>query len=288
MADTPESPYLYADLSAAAYQSFDESSQMAAQYGYELDAELSNANRHVFHHPTTGKTVIAYRGTQIHNAGDLLTDAAIAAGFEEHTRRYHESQEVLKRAVQKYGKENIHLTGHSLGGSIALHLANEYGVSASVYNPAFTPLDVAESKRSGFHMRYGILPEWIHPDPAKQRNIHIFTTGVDPISALSLKSSGYSVFVVRPRSLNVHTIDNFTSHNRGHLPVAFTPTSPTAPAAPTAPAQPTPTMSSHVQNWLQHDISLTEDPTHCKCYVKKGKKHCVCPDAPKNYNVLSM
>ena len=47
---------------------------------------------------------------------------------EDKTDRYKKSQEIFDTVAEKYGKDNITVTGHSLSGGIALHIAEENDV----------------------------------------------------------------------------------------------------------------------------------------------------------------
>lgn len=128
---------IYAKLSSLAYEKDREKlKKEARKLGYDIDEELSTANHIVFKNRKTGKAVVAYRGTDPTNVDDLLADKDIAGGKREH-RRFNEALHVAKKAQEKY--KDIEVTGHSLGGTQALHVYETLGVRARVYNPGSTP-----------------------------------------------------------------------------------------------------------------------------------------------------
>lgn len=122
----------YAHLSESAYLDFDEADKRAMNHGYLLDRELSNQNAHVYKSKDDSHAVIAYRGTNPQNADDLSADAHIAAGSRAH-QRFRDAEDLAQRAMKKYQKVNV--TGHSLGGTQALHVNNVFGLDARVFNP---------------------------------------------------------------------------------------------------------------------------------------------------------
>lgn len=101
--------------------------------GYAIDTELSGPDRKVYHRQ--GHAVIAFKGTTPTNWRDLSVDAAMGINVESLTNRFKKSLEVTDRAIDKYGKENLFLTGHSLGGSQALHVHRKTGIQGAAYNP---------------------------------------------------------------------------------------------------------------------------------------------------------
>lgn len=127
----------YAKLSSLAYeQDAGKLKKNARKLGYDIDEELSSANHTVFRNRKTGKAVIAYRGTNPSNRDDLAADYDIARGKREH-QRFNEALHVAKKTQAKY--KDVEVTGHSLGGTQALHVYETLGVRARVYNPGSAP-----------------------------------------------------------------------------------------------------------------------------------------------------
>lgn len=90
-----------------------------------------------FKDKTTGKVVVSYTGTNPDGEfiKDGLTDVfSIAFGLGNH---YDNAYTFYEKMAEKYGAENLILTGHSLGGNIAQRVALKYNARMTiVYNPA--------------------------------------------------------------------------------------------------------------------------------------------------------
>ena len=90
-----------------------------------------------FKDKTTGKVVVSYTGTN--PDGDFIKDGltdiySIGRGFGYH---YDNAYTFYEKMAEKYGAENLILTGHSLGGNIAQRVALKYNARMTiVYNPA--------------------------------------------------------------------------------------------------------------------------------------------------------
>ena len=102
--------------------------------GYELDRELSTKNNKVYRDPN-GKVVVANAGTS--SIADWLNNKNIFFGNYDKTARYREVEDVQKKAIEKYGLNNITNVGHSQSGE-ALRLLSKKGLTqdAIAVNPA--------------------------------------------------------------------------------------------------------------------------------------------------------
>lgn len=83
------------------------------------------------------KVILAIRGTELHSGKkELIKDFRndINMGIEKLPYQVANAKEVYYKLIKKYGKENIIVTGHSLGGSISEILGTEYGVEAVTFN----------------------------------------------------------------------------------------------------------------------------------------------------------
>jgi hypothetical protein len=106
--------------------------------GYTFDPDYSNNNSATFIRPD-GSAILAYRGTRPTNFDDLNTDAAILAG-------QHRTDSVHPRFVEavnhytfvKAKYDNVDLTGHSLGGTLADYVGRMNDERAVVFNPGET------------------------------------------------------------------------------------------------------------------------------------------------------
>lgn len=117
----------YADFAKSAYHD-------VAPTGYQVDSELSGPDRRIYHQD--GKNVVvAFRGTNLNNTRDIGANAAMGFHVQGFTNRFKNSLDVTKRAVKKYGLENVSVTGHSMGGSQAVYVANKLNLGGAAYNP---------------------------------------------------------------------------------------------------------------------------------------------------------
>ena len=88
---------------------------------FETDSELSTKDDLMLHNAKTGETVMSYRGTTDEPVGkpknfvkDWLVNGQIADG-STHTSRAKTTEKQADRVLQKYGKQNLVVTGHSQG-----------------------------------------------------------------------------------------------------------------------------------------------------------------------------
>ena len=178
--------------------------------GFTIDRDLSNVNRTTYVDDDTGKAIIAFRGTDLVNKSnkwkDLGTDALVALGMQELGSRFQNAEKATQAVVDKYGKDKVTLTGHSLGGSQGLYVAQKTGLPAQVFNPGVSPLTI---KRSGKQILADTVASFFKPKV--KSNIVSYTTGIDPISGLSLFLEGQKNVVV-PMKKGVkspHALQNF-------------------------------------------------------------------------------
>jgi hypothetical protein len=83
---------------------------------YKIDKELSTGRAKVYYNPTSGKTVVAHRGST--NLQDWKENLNYALGIERKGKAYKKSKAVQEAAEKKYGVNNLETIGHSKG---ALH-----------------------------------------------------------------------------------------------------------------------------------------------------------------------
>lgn len=93
---------------------------------YSKVEELSSNEIHTYKHNTENHHLIAHRGTDLHAdtaKRDLKTDLKILTGQGSHTKvfkdRVKETENIVKKLKEKDPTTDIHLTGHSLGGTTA-------------------------------------------------------------------------------------------------------------------------------------------------------------------------
>ena len=174
---------------------------------YRVERDLSGEDYTTFRDRKSGRGVVAFRGTNVKNIGDLGTDAAILFGVQSLTPRFRAAEDVTRRAMERFGgMENVDVTGHSLGGTQALHATNKTGVHAVAFNPG-------AGLPRGFLSRMGLgalgsVANLLNRGKLRSGNADIVTTGMDPISYFS-RGSRASQHFRRPDGFDVHGIDNF-------------------------------------------------------------------------------
>jgi hypothetical protein len=101
---------------------------------YKLDKSLSSKKNKVYVDPA-GKVVVANAGTS--SISDWANNPSIAVGKYKDTKRYKQAERTQKKAIAKYGVENITNVAHSQSGETARILAKKgLTQSAVAVNPA--------------------------------------------------------------------------------------------------------------------------------------------------------
>lgn len=190
----------FAELSHGAYGNKD-----MAHLGYDIDTELSNRNRTLYHNKETGKAVYAFRGTDLKNKqtkwADLGTDALLAVGLKHLSSRFNNANRDTKAAITKYGKDNLTTTGVSLGGSQSLYVNSKHNIPAVAFNPYVEP--TVKKHKAFTHFIYNSL----FKKPVNS-TATIYRTMFDPVSAFSNLSNA-TVKVVPQKHKDPHSIHNF-------------------------------------------------------------------------------
>ena len=144
-----------------------------------------------------GRYYVSYRGTS--KSGDILPDLSILAGVEDNNNKFDEADAKFKQ-ISTHAREdpafkNIQVTGHSLGGTKALYVAEQNGVNAKVFNPGYN----------------AVTDDRIN---VTRPESEIFVVHGDPLSNTILaKTSGSNIKVLPAASFNPvknHSITNFT------------------------------------------------------------------------------
>lgn len=156
--------------------------------GWQLDEELSNIDRGVYHKDNKAK--IVFRGTDPTNKRDVGTDILVSLGLERYSSRLRNSEKTVALAIQKYGLENVSLTGHSLGGFIASQISLKNGIPATGFNTSMSPFEFTKGR--------------------KYKDFHSVSSFYDPISYFTRKFVDVKQHtIVNPKLWNPHTLFNY-------------------------------------------------------------------------------
>lgn len=145
--------------------------------GFELDKDLSDKRVQVY--KKNSDVYVVHRGTQ--GFADVLTDIKMAVGYKK-DKRFRHARDIQKKAMEKYGKDNIHTLGHSLGA----RLAEEYGQRGKeiiTLNKPALPEDIIKKKK------------------IKENQVDI-RTKLDPVSILQPLEKGSADIVIPSKSLD--------------------------------------------------------------------------------------
>jgi hypothetical protein len=144
--------------------------------------------------------IIAIRGTDIKNITnnrirDLIQDYGILAGDDDAVTRTKKLISLVEKAISKFGKNNVILTGHSLGGFISARISDLLNVKVIAFNIGSSLLDSKEREN----------PNIIHyttNNPLKSI--------IDFASISTVLKDNYRTIIVRQKTgVDVHSINNF-------------------------------------------------------------------------------
>lgn len=141
--------------------------------GYDILQEFTTKDRVAYKHKHSNRVVMAFRGTNPSNWRDTSTDLLMGFEFHQHSSRFKNASRDTDRLIRKFGKENVSVTGHSLGGSQALYVSHKFGVEAEVYNPFVSRFQRGKTyKHATIHHTKG---DWISEGSltTKAKEVHV-------------------------------------------------------------------------------------------------------------------
>jgi len=169
-----------AHLAKAAYTS-------SGVEGYTIDPELTYGNITTYKHNQSGKATVAFAGTRGFN--DLKSDMAILGGWEQQDSQFKQALEMTKKAVAKYGTDNVHVTGHSLGGTKSTYVSSKLGVKGTTFNQGWFGGAITHATSIGDKWDTSKVKDYVVPG--------------DVIAAATLATPGRNVTKIpKPEKLN--------------------------------------------------------------------------------------
>ena len=117
---------------------------------YTVEKQLSSGIGLVLLDNETGEATIAYRGTDVSNSKDLITDALALFGQERSSPEYGESRGQLEAVEELYSTPK-ELIGFSRGSVISMNLGDEYSIPTTQFNPLISPSLVRNQAKGSSH-----------------------------------------------------------------------------------------------------------------------------------------
>ena len=150
------SQHKYSRLANASYDDFNSKGKIDvvherlqnSEYNYinglkdfQVDGELSTIDNLVLHNAESGEVNVSYRGTTDNPLRtksfwkDWNINVQIAGG-KSNTIRVKQGQNQLDKVIEKYGKNELRLSGHSLGGHVSYEMGVANDIPSYSVNPA--------------------------------------------------------------------------------------------------------------------------------------------------------
>lgn len=104
---------------------------------FKIDKKLSGRRTKVYFNEAENKPVIVHRGTD--SIQDVGTDIGLMFGHRG--KRFAHAKKMQKKAEKKYGTENMHTLGHSLGGIVAEEMGGK-SKNIITLNKAVSPWEI--------------------------------------------------------------------------------------------------------------------------------------------------
>ncbi|MGJ9421856.1 hypothetical protein [Aeromicrobium sp. CF3.5] len=158
----------------------------------------------VFRNPQTGEVVIAYRGTNPEELGDIRDDSLNAGGFS--TLQGRQALDLAEQIAndKQFAGDDISYTGHSLGGSLASTASIDTGRPATTFNAAGVGAgNYQNAINAGGHGRSEEQIVNFHT------NIDILTEAQDSFEVQPASGAQITVGSTSESSLESHSLDTF-------------------------------------------------------------------------------
>lgn len=211
---------LNAVLSGAVYQPTLEQrlEEIESYYPNRFEIVSSEDNFLTTRDKQTGKIHFSIAGTDIVNdkkrrVRDLATDGLVALGIHQLGNRHKSSDKRLRELIKQHGKDNIVLTGHSLGGTISSDLSLKYGVANHSFNRG-------GSTQTNYHNSLRmIIPKY----RKRRKNNKVYLTkpsvkrGFDPLAISTSSDPLANITFIKQRPLQAEDRGILGAHSIEHF-----------------------------------------------------------------------
>ena len=180
-----------AQLAAGSYESNQRALEIAQGIhpNWTVDEEFSNRHMKTYHRPDTKETVVSYRGTKATEGADLAADGLYFFGLGRHSSRYKNAKTTTKKVMERYCTSgdcsNLSTASHSLGGSIGSDISKDLDITTTNFGKGRQLLPRSGKKEKNY------------------RNVF------DPLSGSGMGVVNLTGKLVKPRSVNPHSLKNF-------------------------------------------------------------------------------
>jgi len=150
MAKLAQASYQMGEKGGNKAKRLENTQNMATDTGYVVNPTYSNSEITTYQHKDDPKNVvIAHRGTKVdgrRGLKDIQNDLAFAIGMGGHETTFRRRKRKTNDIIKALDPEQLHMTGHSLGGGTLQHtIANSNKVrnkltSAKTFNAAANPI----------------------------------------------------------------------------------------------------------------------------------------------------
>lgn len=175
-----------------------------------LDYQLISNNREVQLYMDGSEYIYSIKGTN--TLRDVATDISVFFDTLHTTAHYKRVKRYFtENVLPKKGNKKITVVGHSLGGSLAIELLNEFTTDIDKVYGYNVGTGVARFLKSNIlNVFSGLLSgtEGVRKYKEMQGKMRLFTTTLDPLSILSVSMGAE---VDSPTQANVHSATNFTN-----------------------------------------------------------------------------
>jgi hypothetical protein len=178
MAKLAEASYQMGDKKLKKNKRVENTQNIATDTGYVVNPQYSNSEITTYQHKDNPKNVvIAHRGTNVggrRGMKDIQNDLAFAIGLGGHESTFKRRKNKTNQIIKDLQPEQLHMTGHSLGGGTLQHtIANSKQVrkhltSAKTFNAAANPIfdnDIKVSKKYKKELESKVEHNRIKNDP---------------------------------------------------------------------------------------------------------------------------
>lgn len=117
-----------------------------SENGFNYDPDISDHNNQIYYNKDKNKLLHTISGTK--SLKDIGTDLYLGLGLLKSTDRYKQSDDILKKAREKYKPDKVSVVGSSLGGAIASKIGKRNDNIITYNKPSLFNEKIIKNERS--------------------------------------------------------------------------------------------------------------------------------------------